>query len=104
MKLEIKILLGLTAAALIPLIAAIVFLRPEIFVTAALIACGVITVLVAWRLLASTIVSDIIPPTLGHFTPSKWPQRTGDPEKLVGRLVSATEELLTDIDERKGIE
>jgi len=102
MKLETKILLGLTAAALIPLIAAIVFLRPDMYFAAALLACGVLAVLVAWRLLASTILSHIAPPSSVQFTPSKWPQRTGDPENLVGSLVAAAEELMTDIGERKG--
>jgi len=102
MKLETKILLGLTASALIPLIAAIVFLRPDIYFAAALLVCGVLGVLVAWLLLANTIVSHITPPSSVQFTPSTWPQRTGDPENLVGSLVEATEKLITDIGERKG--
>jgi adenylate cyclase len=102
MKPETKILLGLMVAAFIPLIAAIIFLRPHMYSAAAFLACGVLAVLVAWRLLASTILPHVTPPSSVQFTPSKWPQRTGDPEKLVGRLVAATEELITDIGDRKG--
>jgi adenylate cyclase len=100
MKLETKVLLGVTVAALIPLIAAIGFLRPDMYFALVLLACGVLAVLVAWRLLASTILMHMAPSSSTHLTPNKWPQRTREPAMLMDRLVSVTEEFITNIVEK----
>jgi adenylate cyclase len=97
MKPETRLLLGLTAAALISLIAAIVFFRLNTFSVAALLACGAVAVLVLWRVLKGPIVSSPDPSPSVLSPSSRWPQRTGDPDKLVDRLVSTVEEFITDI-------
>jgi len=101
MKPEKRLLFGLTAVALIPLVAAIVFLQPNTLLAAALLACGVLTVLAAWRMLANIIPSRPASSSSFLSTSHKWPQRTGDPDKLVDRLVSSIEEFIKNIGKSK---
>ena len=101
MKPEKRLLFGLTAVAFIPLVAAIVFLQPNTLLAAALLACGVLTVLAAWRMLANIIPSRPASSSSFLSTSHKWPQRTGDPDKLVDRLVSSIEEFIKNIGKSK---
>jgi adenylate cyclase len=104
MKLETKILLVLTVAALIPLIAAIIFLRPDMYFISVLLACGVLAVLISRRLLGRTIFLHYAPASSIHLKPDNSPQRTGEPENLMDRLVSVTEEFITNIGEKNRVQ
>jgi len=102
MNSETKLLLGLIVAALIPLVAAIVFLRPNALSVVTLLACGVLAVLVAWRMLGGSRPSRPASSSSAPSTYTQWPQRTGDPDKLVDRLVSTAEELITNMHKEEG--
>ena len=101
MKLETKLFSGLTAAILIPFGAAIVLFRTNALSVGVLLACTILAVLVAWRIIAGTISSRTAPPSSVLLTSRGWPQRTGDPDKLVDRLVSSMEDFITNIRENK---
>lgn len=101
MKPETKLLVGLAMTSLITLVAAICILRPSALCAAALTSCSVLAVLAVRRFLADTIVSRPVPPSSVPSTSEQWPQRTGDPDKLVDRLVSSMEDFITDIRENR---
>lgn len=101
MKPAKKLLCVLTAVALIPLVAAIIFLQPNTLLAVTLLACGVLVVLGAWRMLTRTIPSHPAPSSSALSTSHIWPQRTGDPDKLVDHLVSSIEEFIKNIHKNK---
>jgi adenylate cyclase len=102
MRLETKFLLALTLASCVPLAMAIFFARIPALLAVGLLGCGVVVVLVAWRLLANALSSFSIPQCAAPSVTRRWPQRTADPDKLVERLVSTTEDLLTSIRDSRG--
>lgn len=101
MKPKTRLLVGLAITSLITLVAAIAILRPSVLLAAALTLCSVLAVLAAQRFLADIIPSRPVPPSSVLSTSRGWPQRTGDPDKLVDRLVSSMEDFITNIRENK---
>lgn len=101
MKPETKLFFGLTVAVLIPFGAAIVLFRPNTLSLGVLLASTILAALVAWRMLASIISSRTAPPSSVLSMSHGWPQRTGDPDKLVDRLVSSIEDFIKNIRESK---
>jgi adenylate cyclase len=99
MRSEAKFLLALTIASFVPLGIALVCLRIPLPWAAGLFLCGILTVLVVWRMLRNSISSSSLPHCSAPLTSQEWPQRTVDTDKLVDRLVSTTEELITRIRE-----
>lgn len=97
MRLETKFLLALTLASCVPLAMAIFLARIPALLAAGLLGCGVVVVLVAWRLLANALSSSSIPQCAAPSVTRQWPQKSADPNKLVERLVSTTEELITSV-------
>lgn len=86
-----KLLVGLLAATLIPLWAAIYFLEPDTEAGIMLLACGILAVLVAWRLL-----EEILPATY-----EEWQRKDGEPDKFVERLVMPVEDFIQNIQTSK---
>jgi len=100
-KSETKLLVGLAMTSLITLVAAICILRPTVLRAAALTSLSVLAFLAVRRFLADTIVSRPVPPSSVPSTSQEWPQRTGDPDKLVDRLVSSIEDFIRNIPENR---
>jgi adenylate cyclase len=92
MKPEKRILLVLTVAVFIPFCAAIVLLRPNMPTALCLLVCTVLAILVAWLILVG--IPSRHASSRALFESRQWPNRTGDPHKLVDRLVSEAEEYL----------
>jgi adenylate cyclase len=101
MKPKTRLLVGLAITSLITLVAAIAILRPSVLLAAALTLFSVLAVLAAQWFLADTIVSRPVPPSSELSMSKEWPQRTGDPDKLVDRLVSSIEDFITNIRENR---
>ncbi len=101
MKPKTRLLVGLGMTSLITLVAAIAILRPSVLLAAALTLFSVLAVLAAQRFLADVIPSRPVPPSSVLSTSHEWPQRTGDPDKLVDRLVSSIEDFIKNIRENR---
>ena len=101
MKLETKLLLALTAVSCVPLAVAIFFAKIPALVAVGLLGCAFVVVLVAWRQLANNLSSFSIPQCAIPRVTRQWPQKTADPNKIVERLVSTTEELITTVRDSK---
>lgn len=101
MKPKTRLLVGLGMTSLITLVAAIAILRPSVLLAAVLTLFSVIAVLAARRFLAGVIPSHPVPPSSVLSTSHEWPQRTGDPDKLVDRLVSSIEDFIKNIRENR---
>jgi len=82
-----KLLVGLLAASLIPLAAAIFLLQPSPTQGALLIAWDVLAVLIAWRLLESTLPASY----------NEWMRRGSNPIEFVERLLRPVEDFITNI-------
>jgi len=94
MKPKTRLLVGLAMTSLITLVAAIAILRPSVLLAAGLTLFSVLAVLAARRFLAGVIPSRPVAPSSVLSTSHEWPQRTGDPDKLVDRLVSSIEDFV----------
>lgn len=94
MKPKTRLLVGLAMTSLITLVAAIAILRPSVLLAAGLTLFSVLAVLAARRFLAGVIPSRPVAPSSVLSTSHAWPQRTGDPDKLVDRLVSSIEDFV----------
>ncbi len=98
MKSESRFLLTLAITLLLILVLAINFIRPNILSVAALITCLLVTFFVFRWIIKESASSKRTSGTLKQpavpMTPSKWPERPGDPDKLIDRLVSAVEDIL----------
>ena len=101
MKPGTRLLVGLAITSLITLVAAISILRPSVQLAAALTLCSVLAVLAVRRFLADVIPSRPVPPSSELSMSKEWPERTGDPDKLVDRLVSSIEDFITNIRENR---
>ncbi len=101
MKPKTRLLVGLAITSFITLVAAIAILRPSVLLAAALTLFSVLAVLAAQRFLADIIPSHRVPPSSVVSTSHEWPQRNGDPDKLVDRLVSSIEDLVKNIRENR---
>ncbi len=102
MKPKTRLVVGLAITSLITLVAAIAILRPSVQLAAVLTLCSVLAVLAAQWFLADVIPSRPVPPSSVLSTSHEWPQRTGDPDKLVDSLVSSIEDLVKNIHKDKG--
>jgi len=100
-KPETKLLVGLSMTSLITLVAAICILQPSALCAAGLTLCSVLAVLGVRRFLAHTILSRPVAPSTEPSTSQQWPQRTGDPDKLVDRLVSSIEDFVGNLRENR---
>lgn len=102
MKSESRFLLSLAMTLLIILVMAINFIRPSLLSIAALIVCILVSVFVfRWIIKESTSSKRALMP-LSQPTLPKWPERPGDPDKLIDRLVPAVEDIINDIPQNPG--
>ena len=101
MKPGTRLLVGLAITSLITLVGAIAILRPSVQLAVALTLCSVLAVLAVRRFLADVIPSRPVPPSSELSMSKEWPERTGDPDKLVDRLVSSIEDFITNIRENR---
>jgi len=97
-KSESRLLLTLAITLLIVLVMAINFMRPSVLSVAALIVCILVSVFVFRWIIKETASSKRASslhskPALLNSS-SKWPERPGDPDKLIDRLVSAVEDII----------
>jgi adenylate cyclase len=98
-KSETRFLLTLAITLLLILVLAINFIRPSVLSVAALITCLLVIFFVFRWITKETVLSKrtsvpFSPPALSKIS-SKWPERPGDPDKLIDRLVSAVEDILS---------
>ena len=98
MKSESRFLLTLAITLLLILVLAINFIKPGALSIAALITCILVTFFVFRWIIKETgstkRTSAFSAQPSTSKTPSKWPERSGDPDKLIDRLVSAVEDIL----------
>lgn len=89
MKPARKLVTGLTAAAIIPLVATFFLLRPETDPGILLIICGILAVYTAWRLLESTLPATF----------SEWRRKQKNPDKFIDRLLNPIDEFINGLRE-----
>lgn len=106
MKSESRFLLTLATTLLLILVLAINLIRPSVLSVASLITCVLVTFFVFRWIIKETASSKrasalSTQPALSK-TPFKWPERPGDPDKLIDRLVSAVEDILSEVPQNPG--
>jgi len=101
MRPKIKLILGLSSIAFVLFVLAVFLFQPSLLYTVAFLICGLLAVLIAWQILLHTM--SLHQPSNSNylFKPIQWPQRSGDPDKLVDRLVSAVEGFIDNIRDSK---
>ena len=106
-KSESRLLLTLAITLLLILVLAINFIRPSALSVAVLITCLLVTFFVFRWIIRETASAKrtsvpLSQPALSK-APFKWPDRTGDPDKLIDRLVSAVEDILGSAPKNPGV-